>query len=142
MKASNAIARVVLFDDELAKPLDGPSVEVCAVAKRDLRAGEVLDDYWMFMTHGEAVNAEEMCERRRLPEGLVEGCKLLRDVANDRGFDLPRCRASGRPDRRSAAAEQYRRFPGESWREELTSTRSSTMPPVSAARFPASVSGA
>ena len=55
-------------------------VEVCAVAKRDLKAGETLDDYGMFMTYGEAANAEEMCERRYLPEGLVEGCKLLRDV--------------------------------------------------------------
>ena len=41
----NAIARVVLFRDSVAKPLGGPVVEVCAVAKRDLKAGEVLDDY-------------------------------------------------------------------------------------------------
>jgi len=32
-----SIARVVLFGDELAPPLDGPVVEVCAVAKRDLK---------------------------------------------------------------------------------------------------------
>ena len=30
-------------------------------AKRDLKAGEVLDDYGMYMTYGEAVNADEMC---------------------------------------------------------------------------------
>ena len=35
----NAIARVVLFRDSVAKPLGGPVVEVCAVAKRDLRCG-------------------------------------------------------------------------------------------------------
>ena len=35
----NAIARVVLFRDSIAKPLAGPVVEVCAVAKRD-QAGE------------------------------------------------------------------------------------------------------
>jgi len=29
----------------LAPPLAGPVVEVCAVAKRDLAAGEVLDEY-------------------------------------------------------------------------------------------------
>src|SRR6476661_4292669 len=40
-----AIARAVLFRDSVAKPLAGPVVEVCAVAKRDLKAGEVLDDY-------------------------------------------------------------------------------------------------
>ncbi len=49
-----SIARVVLFGDELAPPLDGPVVEVCAVAKRDLKAGEVLDEYGMYMTYGEA----------------------------------------------------------------------------------------
>ncbi len=32
----NAIARVRIFRDELAPPLAGPVVEVCAVAKRDL----------------------------------------------------------------------------------------------------------
>src|SRR5262245_32547378 len=66
----NAIARAVLFRDSLAPPLAGPVVEVCAVAKRDLRAGEVLDDYGRYMTYGEAVNADEMCDRRYLPEGL------------------------------------------------------------------------
>src|SRR6058998_1194385 len=79
----NAIARVVLFRDSVARPLGGPVVEVCAVAKRDLRAGEVLDDYGEYMTYGEAVNADEMCDKRYLPEGLVEGCTLTRDVAKD-----------------------------------------------------------
>jgi predicted homoserine dehydrogenase-like protein len=121
IETPNAIARVALFGDELARPLDGPSVEVCAVAKRDLKAGEVLDDYGMFMTYGEAVNAAEMSERRLLPEGLVEGCKLLRDVAKDEvltynDVELPAGRIADQ-----LRAEQYRHFRGESWLEELTS---------------------
>ena len=52
-----SIARVALFRDNLAAPLGAPVVEVCAVAKRDLAAGEVLYDYGMYMTDGEAVNA-------------------------------------------------------------------------------------
>src|SRR5262245_56827081 len=79
----NAIARVVLFRDNVAKPLGGTVVEVCAVAKRDLRVGEILDDYGMYMTYGEAVNTDEMSQQRYLPEGLVEGCKLIRDVNKD-----------------------------------------------------------
>jgi len=79
----NAIARAVLFRDSVAKPLGGPVVEVCSVAKRDLKAGETLDDYGMYMTYGEAVNSPEMRRERYLPEGLVEGCKLLRDIAKD-----------------------------------------------------------
>ena len=61
-----AIARAVLFRDSVAKPLAGPIVEVCAVAKRDLEAGETLDDYGMYTTYGEAVTAAEM-SRAPLP---------------------------------------------------------------------------
>jgi predicted homoserine dehydrogenase-like protein len=80
----NAIARVVLFGDEVAPSLGGPVVEVCAVAKRDLKAGEILDEYGMYMTYGEAVNADEMSAGRYLPEGLVEGCRVRHDIAKDR----------------------------------------------------------
>ena len=76
----NAIARTVLFRDPVTKPLGGPVVEVCAVAKRNLKAGEVLDDYGMYMTYGEAANVEEMSACRYLPEGLVQGCMLTRDI--------------------------------------------------------------
>jgi predicted homoserine dehydrogenase-like protein len=69
----NAIARVVLLRDPVAQPLAGPVVEVSAVAKRDLKAGETLDDYGMYMTYGEAVIADEMSAGRYLPEGLVQG---------------------------------------------------------------------
>ena len=111
----SAIGRVVLFRDSLAKPLGGPVVEVCAVAKRDLKAGEILDDYGMYMTYGEAVNVEEMSTGRYLPEGLVEGCKLLTDVAKDSviTYDdvlLPPGRLAD-----TLRAEQYRMFRGETW---------------------------
>jgi predicted homoserine dehydrogenase-like protein len=117
-EAPNAIARVVLFGDSTAPPVGGPVVEVCAVAKRELKAGEALDEYGMFMTYGEAVNADEMCDRRYLPEGLVEGCTLRRDVAQDEvltydDVDLPVDRVAD-----TLRAEQYRRFRGETWLEE------------------------
>ncbi|MGZ5871410.1 MAG: NAD(P)H-dependent oxidoreductase [Bradyrhizobium sp.] len=118
-EAPNAIARAVLFRDPTTKPLGGPVVEVCAVAKRDLRAGEVLDDYGMYMTYGEAVNADEMSAGRYLPEGLVEGCRLKRGIAKDAviAYDdvvLPDGRLADR-----LRAEQYRKFRGETWLDEL-----------------------
>src|SRR5690606_15137582 len=64
-----SIASAVLFRDSVANPLAGPVVEVCAVAKRTLKAGETLDSYGMYMTYGEAVNAKEMSRGRYLPEG-------------------------------------------------------------------------
>ena len=94
-------------------------VEVCAVAKRDLKAGEVLDDYGMYMTYGEAVNVDEMSAGRYLPEGLVEGCRLTRDIAKDAviTYDdvvLPAGRLADR-----LRAEQYRKFRGETWLQDL-----------------------
>ena len=119
----NGIARVVLFGDNLARPLAGPVVEVCAVAKRDLAAGEVLDDYGMYATYGEAVSADEMSARRYLPEGLVEGCRLVRSLAKDSvltydDVELPAGRLADR-----LRAEQYKLFRGETWLEERLATR-------------------
>jgi predicted homoserine dehydrogenase-like protein len=118
-EAPNAIARAVLFRDPTTRPLGGPVVEVCAVAKRDLRAGEVLDDYGMYMTYGEAVNSDEMSAGRYLPEGLVQGCRLRRRIAKDAviTYDdvvLPAGRLADR-----LRAEQYRKFRGETWLQEL-----------------------
>lgn len=117
----NTIARVVLFRDSVAPPQAGPVVEVCAVAKRDLRAGEILDGYGMYMTYGEAVNADEMSKRQYLPEGLAEGCKLKRDIKKDAvltysDVDLPCGRLADR-----LRAEQYKHFRSESWLEDVLS---------------------
>jgi predicted homoserine dehydrogenase-like protein len=119
----NAIARVALLRDSVAKPLGGPVVEVCAVAKCDLKAGEILDDYGMFMTYGEAVNADEMNDSRYLPEGLVEGCKLKRNIAKDAvltydDVELPPGRLADQ-----LRAQQYRHFRGETWLEERIKSR-------------------
>lgn len=117
----SAIARVALFRDPLAPPIAGPVVEVCAVAKRDLKAGEVLDGYGMYMTYGEAANVDEMSSQQYLPEGLVEGCKLKRDVKKDavltyRDVELPPGRLADR-----LRAEQYKHFRAERWLEEMIS---------------------
>jgi predicted homoserine dehydrogenase-like protein len=124
-----SIARVALFRDSGAPPLAGPVVEVCAVAKRDLKAGEMLDDYGMYMTYGEAVNTEEMRKSRYLPEGLVEGCRLKRDIKKDTvvtyaDVDLPPGRLADR-----LRAEQYRHFDGDMWLEQwLDHPHSSSIP--------------
>jgi predicted homoserine dehydrogenase-like protein len=114
-----SIARIVLFGDNLAPPLGGPVVEVCAVAKRDLLAGEILDEYGMYMTYGEAVNSDEMSAMRYLPEGLVEGCRLKRPIPQDQvisylDVELPEGRLADQ-----LRAEQYRHFRGETWLSEL-----------------------
>jgi predicted homoserine dehydrogenase-like protein len=124
-EAPNAIARVALLGDNVAPPLGGPVVEVCAVAKRDLAQGEVLDEYGLFMTYGQAVSADEMCAERYLPEGLVEGCRLARAVPRDQVITyadvvLPSSRLADR-----LRAEQYRHFLGESWLDEVATASAS-----------------
>jgi predicted homoserine dehydrogenase-like protein len=119
----NSIARVVLFKDNLAPPLGGPVVEICAVAKRDLKPGEVLDDYGMYMTYGEAVNATEMSQMRYLPEGLVEGCVVKRPITKDQvityyDVELPLGRIADQ-----LRAEQYRHFRNETWLDEFTTSK-------------------
>ena len=94
-------------------------VEVCAVAKRDLLAGEVLDEYGMYTTYGEAVNVGEMSAGQYLPEGLVEGCRLKRAVAKDQvltyaDVELPEGRIADQ-----LRAEQYVHFRGETWLQDL-----------------------
>ena len=117
MEVPNSIARVALFRDSIAPPLAGPVVEVSAVAKRALKAGEILDEYGMYMTYGEAANVDEMSGGRYLPEGLVEGCRLVRDIAQDavltyEDVELPAGRLADQ-----LRAEQYRHFRGENWLE-------------------------
>jgi predicted homoserine dehydrogenase-like protein len=73
----------------------------------------------MYMTYGEAVTTEEMCAGRYLPEGLVLGCQLRRDVARDavltyHDVTLPPGRLADR-----LRAEQYLHFRGESWLADL-----------------------
>jgi predicted homoserine dehydrogenase-like protein len=77
----------------------------------------VLDGIGMFMTYGEAANAEEMCTQRYLPEGLVEGCRLIHDIAKDQvitydDVELPPGRLADR-----LRAEQYEHFRGVTWLE-------------------------
>jgi predicted homoserine dehydrogenase-like protein len=119
LEVHTPLARTCLLRDPVSRSLAGPVVEVCAVAKRDLKAGEVLDDYGMYMTYGEAANVEEMSGSRYLPQGLVEGCRLLQDVPRDSVITyndvvLPAGRMADR-----LRAEQYRKFRGETWLQDL-----------------------
>lgn len=78
-----SVARVVLCGDAVIQPIGPPMVEVVATAKRDLKAGEIVDGLGGFMTYGQA----EACSAARaeglLPMGVAEGCRLKRDLPRD-----------------------------------------------------------
>ena len=83
LEVPTSLARVALFGDPVVTPLGPPVVDVVATAKRDLRAGEVLDGIGWFMTYGQCVNVGEPGAADLLPMGLAEGCRLRRDVPVD-----------------------------------------------------------
>ena len=76
-------ARAVLFSDAALAVTGPPRVEVVALAKRDLRAGEMLDGLGHYMTYGVCERAQACATQRLLPIGVAEGCRLTRDVPRD-----------------------------------------------------------
>ncbi|RME82039.1 MAG: NAD(P)-dependent oxidoreductase [Caldilineae bacterium] len=62
-------------------PLDRPVAENMTVAKRDLAAGEQLDDFGGYTFHGVIERAEIAGSLNALPVGLAPGARLTRAVA-------------------------------------------------------------
>lgn len=80
------VARAVAFGDAAIAPLGPPCVDVIAVAKRDLRSGEVLDGLGHYMTYGVCENARTVHGERLLPIGLAEGCRVRHNVTRDQAL--------------------------------------------------------
>ena len=78
-----SIFRAIAFGDVVLQCADAPRVGVLAVAKRDLKAGEVLDGLGGFDAYGLCETYDVMTSDRYLPMGMAEGCVLTKDVAKD-----------------------------------------------------------
>jgi len=76
-------ARAVLFNDAAVAPIGGPVCDVMTAAKRDLKAGEVLDGIGGFTTYGMIENSSTCRSENLLLVGLSEGCTLKRDIPRD-----------------------------------------------------------
>lgn len=76
-------ARAVLFNDATITPKGGPVCEVVSVAKKDLKAGEVLDGIGGFACYGTIENTGVAREENLLPMGLSQDCTLKNDVKKD-----------------------------------------------------------
>ena len=55
-----------------------------AIAKRDLAAGEVIDELGGYLVYGEAESAAVTARDDLLPIGVAVGCRLRHAVAKDR----------------------------------------------------------
>jgi predicted homoserine dehydrogenase-like protein len=107
----STIARAALFQDATVAPLGPPVCDVIACAKRDLKAGEVLDGVGGFMTYGVIEDAVSVAAAGLLPIGVAGGSRLRRDLPTDASLtyadvELPGDRLCDR-----LRTEQAARFP-------------------------------
>lgn len=76
-------ARVALFKDEIIAPKAGPVVDVIAVAKTDLKAGQTIDGLGGYLTYGICENYAAVRNNNLLPIGIAEGARLKKNVSKD-----------------------------------------------------------
>lgn len=77
------VCRAVLLGDATVTPKGRPYCDAVAIAKRDLKAGEVLDGIGGYTAYTLIDNFDSCLEQKLLPMGVAEGCKLIRDVPID-----------------------------------------------------------
>jgi predicted homoserine dehydrogenase-like protein len=93
-QVADSVARAALFQDATIAPRGGPSCDTVSCAKRDLKAGEVLDGMGGFTCYG-LVDRYEACRlENTLPIAVSLDCRLKRDIAKDQPItyddvDLP-----------------------------------------------------
>ena len=73
-------ARIMLYGKPDMVPLPRPVAEVCAVAKRDLAAGETFDAIGETCYRSWTMTVQEARAQRAVPVGLLEGGKVLKAV--------------------------------------------------------------
>jgi predicted homoserine dehydrogenase-like protein len=83
LEAPLSAARAVLFHDAAVTPLGAPVCDVVTIAKRNLRAGEILDGIGGDTAYGTIENADLVRHQNLLPIGLSEGCRMLRNLEID-----------------------------------------------------------
>jgi predicted homoserine dehydrogenase-like protein len=77
------VSRGVLCGDAAVTPKDKPYCDAVAIAKRDLKAGDVLDGIGGFTAYTLIENFETSLKENLLPMGVANNCTLKRDVPID-----------------------------------------------------------
>jgi predicted homoserine dehydrogenase-like protein len=76
-----SIARAVLKGETTAATDQPPVAETITIAKKDLKAGEIIDGLGGFCVYGLIERADTARKEGLLPLGLAPGSQLVRDVA-------------------------------------------------------------
>ncbi len=83
IEAPISIARAYFDRQVTLSPLDTPVAEVAAVAKRELKHGDVLDSLGGYTYYG-LIDQEEVYQRMNaLPAGLALGARVINPVPAD-----------------------------------------------------------
>ncbi len=73
-------ARAVLYGKADMQPLDRPVAEVCAVAKKTIRAGETLDAIGEYCYRSWAMDADQARLADAVPVGLLDGAGVVEEI--------------------------------------------------------------
>jgi predicted homoserine dehydrogenase-like protein len=76
-------AQAVIYGESTAHPMEKLSSECITVAKKDLKAGQVLDGIGEYCYRASIELADVARYGKMLPVGLAKGAELLRDVRKD-----------------------------------------------------------
>ena len=87
IEALECVSEAVLFNKARLQPVYGMKTNVFTYAKRDLKAGDILDGMGGYNTYGFIENIDEMDEPG-LPVLLNDNLKLRRDVKKDERIAL------------------------------------------------------
>jgi predicted homoserine dehydrogenase-like protein len=83
IQIASTVARAVLFKDATVSPIGAPVCDVAAIAKKDLKRGDMLDGVGGFAAYGVIENSDVFNAEELLPMGLSENCQLMRDIQKD-----------------------------------------------------------
>ena len=83
LEAHKSVVQAVVFKNATLAPR-GLYCEVIAMAKRELKSGEILDGIGGFTTFGMIENSRVVRKQNLLPIGLSKGCVLRKSVKKDK----------------------------------------------------------
>ncbi len=83
---ASSICRLVDFDDTIITADCGLMVDVIAIAKVDMKKGDVIDGFGGYKTYGVCENYSSAVKENLLPMGLADGCTVLKDISKDQAI--------------------------------------------------------
>lgn len=82
----SSIARAIIFGDVTIAPLEKPMVDVVAVAKKDIKKGDLIDGLGGFVAYGVCENYKTARSEKLLPIGLAENSIAIKDIKKDQAI--------------------------------------------------------